>query len=239
MGLNLGGMSTHPQHAHTPIAQPSIAQPSAGLASPPATALASWDNVSVSWRGRRLLRGFSHTASTGGIVGVIGAGGRAMDITLVTLAARRTPTSGTIAIEGAPGSVAIASLASQSIDDPLTTVGDSLRTVTTHSLHASRSEVSTWAAHTTGSLELATRTWLDLSPGQRVRAGLACALASGAPVIVVNAADVSTPAEMAGVWTAITQLALTGRLVIVGWPTPSTNMSATATMLDAAPEGHR
>lgn len=222
-------MSSFPQHSAPPF------EP----APTPDAAPALWDSVSVSWRGRRLLRGFSHVARAGGIIGVIGAGGRDLDITLLTLAARRPPTSGTVTIAGAPDSVAVARLSSMPIDDPLTTVGESLRTVTPRAPQANSAEIMRWAAITAGSLDLVDRPWADLTPGQRVRAGLACALSSGAAVIAANAADVSTPAEMADVWSAITTMASSGRILLIGWPTPTAHMSATATLLAAAPEGLR
>jgi len=219
-------MATYPQPA-PPI--PPLDDPATSIS-------AVWDNVSVSIRGRRLSRGFSHTARAGGILGVIGPSGSDSDIVLSTLAARRPATAGSVTIVGAPHNVAIARLVSAQIDDPLTTVGESLRAVTPRTPTASPTEIQGSATFTSGSVDLTTRLWGELAPGQRVRAGLSCALASGATVIAANAADVSVPADIARTWQAITQVAGTGRLVLVGWPTPMATMSATATMLAAAVE---
>jgi ABC-2 type transport system ATP-binding protein len=205
---------------------PSLQAPSNELSEQPPAVRATWSGLGVRLGSRVLLEGFSYTVPDGGIVGVVGPSGPALTTTLLALAGRYRAISGTAEIAGAPESVVVASLAGQDEFDPLLTVEETVAETANATVHGTAQANANWSIAGAGLMDLMNREVGELTTGQRLRMSLAAAAATGANVIVLDAGPISGESDTAEIWQLLTQLATSGRLLLVGFGSahPSMNL---------------
>lgn len=200
-------------------------QPGADLNQPPPMR-ATWSGVTVAWQGRWLFKDFTYSVPDGGIVGIVGPRGTALDAALLALAGRYRLDSGSATIVDAPGTVVVAHLDSWELDDPLLTVRECV-SQTARAASPTTNEANVTRCITAAGLsESADLPMGALTTAQRIRAALAAAAATGANVIALNASAAAGEPDGDDLWHLLAQLAGTGRLVLAGssLPHPAMNL---------------
>ena len=186
---------------------------------------ATWSGVTVAWQGRWLFKDFSYAVPDGGIVGIVGPRGSAMDAALLALAGRYPLEAGTVAIVDAPDTVVVANLGTWELDDPLLTVTETVTQTARASAPTTNQANVVRCITAVGLHELADRPLGSLTSTERLRAALAAAAATGANVIAINASDAAGEPDEEDLWQLLVQLAGTGRLVLATNPRPHPAMN--------------
>ena len=191
---------------------------------------ATWSGVTVTWHGRWLFKDFTYSVPDGGIVGIVGPDGAAMDAALLALVGRYRLDGGSVAIVDAPETVVVAHLDSWRIDDPLLTVRESV-TQTARAASPTTREANVVRCITAAGLpEIADAPLGSLTTSQRIRVALAAAAATGANVIALNTGGAAGEPDVDELWQLLAQLAGTGRLVLASSPQPHPAMNLVLTI---------
>lgn len=179
---------------------------------------AEWTQLTVSHRGRVLLRDFTANAFDGQVVGVVGAAGTDVDVVLLALAGRFGPVAGSVSIQGAPESVSLGGVPDEEHLDPLLTVHETLAEVSRPSADGSTRQSADWSLMATGLTGRVDARIRDLSVEERFRLAIAMGAASGASLIVTDLSRVAGHNASGELWVLLRQLAASGRVVVVAAP---------------------
>lgn len=191
---------------------------------------ATWSAVTVSCGGRWLFKDFSYAVPDGGIVGIVGPRGVALDAALLALCGRYPLDGGTTVIVDAPHTVVVAHLDSWQIDDAQLTVAESVA-LTARSTSPTTNEANVVRCiAAVGLQELADAPVGALTSTQQVRAALAAAAATGANLIALNLSAATGEPDQDEMWQLLAQLAATGRLVLAANPAPHPAMNLVLTI---------
>lgn len=191
---------------------------------------ATWSGLSVAVDGHWLFKDFTYAVPDGGIVGVVGPRGHALDVALLALVGRYPANSGNVAIIDAPASVVVGHLDTISWDDPLLTVNETVLE------HAAANPEGTPAVNANrciaavGAQDIAHLPFGSLNAAARIRVSVAAAAANGANVLAFNFCDLAGEPEQESLWLLLTQLAGTGRLLFVASNQPNAAMNLTLTI---------
>lgn len=191
---------------------------------------ATWSGLTVALDGHWLFRDFTYAVPDGGIVGVVGPRGHALDIALLALVGRHRAHSGSVSIIDAPASVVVGHLDTVSWEDPLLTVNETVLERAAGSGEGSPAVNATRCIAAVGGQEIAHLQVGSLNAGQRLRVSVAAAAASGANVLVFNVCDIAGEPEAEALWALLTQLAGTGRLLVVASNQPHAAMNLILTI---------
>lgn len=184
----------------------------------------------MAWHGRWLFKDFAYAVPDGGIVGIVGPRGNAMDAALLALTGRYPLEAGSVSIVDAPDTVVVAHLDAWELDDPLLTVSESVMQTARASSPTTNEANVVRCITAVGMHELADTPLGALTCTQRIRTALAAAAATGANVIALNASGAAGEPDEDDLWLLLSQLAGTGRLILATNPRPHPAMNLVLTI---------